>query len=187
MLALGREYTFPTWIDFALVLIHARSGTRPDRQVLADLHHQLVTTWSGAAVWRQVFCLCAFAELSGEVGQVEDALGALASIPGDARDAFYAPEIYRIEGEMLLRRSEGAMEDAERCFRTAYELARERAERSLELRAATSLARLWQRQGKRDEARRLVTDVYGWFTEGFETADLRRAKALLDALSITPP
>jgi predicted ATPase len=75
-----------------------------------------------------------------------------------------------------------ATEDAERSFRTAIDLARRRGEKSLELRAATSLARLWQQQGKRDVARRLLADIYGWFTKGFETADLKEAKALLGEL-----
>jgi len=75
------------------------------------------------------------------------------------------------------------MDEAERCFRAAIDLARARTEKSLELRAATSLARLWQRQGKRDDARRLLGNVYGWFTEGFDTADLRAARGLLEDVS----
>jgi predicted ATPase len=72
---------------------------------------------------------------------------------------------------------------AEACFQQALDVACRQQAKSLELRAAMSLARLWQRQGKRDEARVLLAPVYGWFTEGFDTADLQEAKALLDALA----
>ena len=72
--------------------------------------------------------------------------------------------------------------EAEACFQRALDIARHQQAKSLELRAATSLARLWQQQGKRDDARQLLAEVYGWFTEGFDTADLQEAKALLDAL-----
>jgi predicted ATPase len=74
-------------------------------------------------------------------------------------------------------------EEAEACFQQALAVARRQQAKSLELRAAMSLARLWQQQGKRDEARELLTPIYGWFTEGFDTADLREAKALLEALA----
>lgn len=73
-------------------------------------------------------------------------------------------------------------EGAERCFERAIEQSRENSARSLELRAATSLARLWQKQGKREEARTLLADIYGWFTEGFDTEDLKEAKAVLETV-----
>jgi predicted ATPase len=76
--------------------------------------------------------------------------------------------------------------DAERSFHRAIEIARRQEAKSLELRAAMGLARLWDQQGKRAEARELLAGVYGWFTEGFETADLREARALLEALSSPP-
>lgn len=135
------------------------------------------------APWRQVFCLCVLAELYGEADRPEEALRALALIPQSYRGASYAPEIQRIEGELLLRRSTPDADAAARCFRTAIDLARQRSEKSLELRAATSLARLWQRQGRHDEARRLLGEIYGWFTEGFDTTDLRTARRLLEEMA----
>jgi len=75
------------------------------------------------------------------------------------------------------------MAEAEACFQRALDVARRQQAKSLELRAALSLSRLWQRQGKRDEARELLAPIYGWFTEGFETADLQEAKALLTEVS----
>ena len=95
---------------------------------------------------------------------------------------FVAPEFRRIEGELLLKQDNPARSDAERCFNDAIELARSRSEKSLELRAATSLARLLAAQGRRGEARGALEPVYGWFTEGFGTADLKSARALLDEL-----
>ncbi len=76
-----------------------------------------------------------------------------------------------------------AGEHPETCFQQAMEVARRQSENSLELRAVMSLSRLWQNQGKKEEARRLLADIYDWFTEGFDTADLKQAKALLEELS----
>ena len=92
-------------------------------------------------------------------------------------------EVHRLEGELLLARSPSDETQAEASFREALEVARRQSAKSPELRAATSLARLWQRQGKRDEARDLLAPVYAWFTEGFDTKDLREAKALLEELA----
>jgi predicted ATPase len=109
-------------------------------------------------------------------------------------ERFWEAEIYRLKGELLLE-VEGAglsrgltdgMPDAESpegCFLTAIEIARRQEGKSLELRATVSLARLWQQQGKTDEARRMLADIYGWFTEGFDTIDLEQAQALLQELS----
>ncbi len=73
--------------------------------------------------------------------------------------------------------------EAEACFRQAIDVAQRQSAKSLELRAVVSLSRLWQSQGKKDEARQLLAEIYGWFTEGFDTADLKEAKALLDTLN----
>jgi predicted ATPase len=95
-----------------------------------------------------------------------------------------AAELYKIKGELLLMRVNPPDEaEAERCFRTAIDIARRQKARWCELRATTSLARLLKRQGKRDEARAMLAQIYGWFTEGFDTADLKDAKALLDELN----
>lgn len=90
-------------------------------------------------------------------------------------------ELYRVRGELLLQGGASAAE-AEACFRRAIEIAKRQEAKSWELRAAMRLARLWQRQGKIAEARRALAEIYGWFTEGFDTADLKEAKALLNEL-----
>ncbi len=97
-------------------------------------------------------------------------------------ERFCEAELYRHKGELTLQQSQDA-EEAERCFRKAIEFAHHQQAKSRELRAATSLARLWQGQGKTKEARELLAPVYEWFTEGFDTADLKDAKALLKQLS----
>ncbi len=92
-------------------------------------------------------------------------------------------DYHRLKGELLLARDPAAGQDAEIAFRQAIEIARGQSARSLELRAAVSLGRLWERQGKRQEAARVLAEIHGWFTEGFDTVDLMEAKSLLDRLS----
>jgi predicted ATPase len=162
------------------VLLPAAGREPLDRAGLAEVHRQLLAT--RGAVWRHLLCLCVLAELYTAAGFAEDGLLVLASIPARHRDTMFAPELHRLEGELLLRRFPPDEEAAHRCFRRALDLARERGERSLELRAATSLARLLQRKGLRQEGRHILADIYGWFTEGFGTADLESATALLAEL-----
>ena len=121
-------------------------------------------------------------------GQADAALAALdeaLAIVERTEGRLWEAEIYRLRGELLLSRDGSAGEaeaEAEACYLKGLAIARLRQARSLELRAAMSLCRLWQRQGKIADARQLLADIYGWFTEGFETADLREARALLEAL-----
>ena len=98
-------------------------------------------------------------------------------------ERWYEPELYRLKGELLLQQNSDNHTEAASCFQQALAIARRQQARSWELRAATSLTRLWQRQGKHVEAHALLAPIYGWFTEGFDTADLQEAKALLDELA----
>jgi predicted ATPase len=98
-------------------------------------------------------------------------------------DRHHEAELYRLKGELLLTQDVPDTHEAENSLLQAVDIARSQQAKSLELRAATSLARLWQSQGKRDEAHELLEPVYSWFTEGFDTADLIDAKMLLDELS----
>jgi predicted ATPase len=95
---------------------------------------------------------------------------------------YYEAELHRVKGELLLAQTAADEQQAENCFQQAIEVARGQSAKSLQLRAAMSLSRLWQSQGKRIEARQLLGGIYGWFTEGFDTADLKAAKALLEDL-----
>jgi predicted ATPase len=97
-------------------------------------------------------------------------------------ERFYEAELHRFKGELLLRQDDTNTAEAQSCFERAIEVARKQSAKSWELRATTSLARLLRDTGRRDEARAMLADIYGWFTEGFDTADLIDAKALLDEL-----
>jgi predicted ATPase len=107
----------------------------------------------------------------------------LASLPETPERVQHEAELHRLKGEVLLRQPVSDKPQAVACFQRALDLARQERAKSLELHAALSLSRLWQQQGKRGEASELLAPVYGWFTEGFDTADLQEAKALLDELA----
>jgi predicted ATPase len=119
------------------------------------------------------------------VGQIDEGLTALTEALATAHktgECWWEAELYRLKGELLLRRA-SPTEEVEACFRQALTGAQHQQAKSLELRAALSLARLWQRQGKRATAHALLAPIYGWFIEGFDTADLQEAKALLEELA----
>jgi hypothetical protein len=130
--------------------------------------------------WRWVMGGCTIASLYCDAGAPERGLHVLAELGDADRAGLYGSEVYRVEGELRRRIASETPDAAASCFHHAIELARRRELKSLELRAATSLARLWRDYGRREDARRALADVYGWFTEGFATHDLRLAKALLD-------
>jgi predicted ATPase len=165
----------------------------------------------GMAAWRatgaEVGCthfLALLAEAHGKGGQVKDGITALSeafALVKETGECFYQAELYRLYGELSLRAGETANErtgkksevapspdlpvtlsSPETCFLKAIDIAHRQQAKSWELRASTSLARLWQSQGKRAEAHKLLSDVYNWFTEGFDTKDLQEAKALLEEL-----
>jgi predicted ATPase len=120
------------------------------------------------------------------VGQREAGLTLLTealAVTNDKGERRWEAELYRLKGELLLARATGQETEAETCFRQALDIACHQQAKSLELRAAMSLSRLWQRQGKRAAAHQVLAEVYGWFTEGFDTADLQEARALLDSLA----
>jgi class 3 adenylate cyclase/tetratricopeptide (TPR) repeat protein len=120
------------------------------------------------------------------VGRAEDALGIISKeLAGIERSGAYqeAAELHRLKGEAILMRDAAAAAEAEACFRKAIEVASDQSAKWWELRATTSLARLLRDTKRRDEARAMLADVYNWFTEGFDTVDLKDAKALLDELA----
>lgn len=132
------------------------------------------------------YWLALLAETCGMEEQVEERLHALAEALGATLKngwRLWEAELSRIKGELLLKKAAPSEHEAETWFRQALDVARRQQAKSLELRAAMSLSRLWQGQGKRDEARKVLAEICGWFTEGFDTVDLREAKVLLDELS----
>jgi predicted ATPase len=161
----------------------------------------------GLAAWRvagseagRTYYLSLLAEAYGNVGQAAEGLPVLAEALACAHtmgERCWEAELYRLKGELLLQSGVQALAsealppdaglqtrdaEAEACFRQALDIARRQQAKALELRAATSLSRLWQQHGKHDAARELLAPIYGWFTEGFDTADLQEAQALLAAL-----
>ena len=139
---------------------------------------------TGAELMRPYF-LCLLAEACMETGRLDDGLSALTEALAAAdehENRTYEAEIHRLKGELLLKQNDSNTAEAQSCFERAIEIARKQSAKSLELRATMSLARLLAKQGRRDEARTMLADIYNWFTEGFDTADLKDAKALLDEL-----
>ena len=134
----------------------------------------------------QPFNLCLLAEAWSKAGDRQKGLAVLAEAQAmieESEERYWEAELHRLRGELLLM--EGApLSEVESCFDRAIEIARRQQAKSLELRAAVSLSRLWRQQGKRAEARDMLAGIYDWFTEGFDTADLKAAKAFLDELSI---
>jgi predicted ATPase len=123
------------------------------------------------------------AEAMGHIGRISEGLGilaeALAAFEVSGRGDLLT-EAHRLQGELLLRQTVPELVQAEACFHRALSLARRQQARSWELRAAMSLSRLWHRQARHADAHALLAEVYNWFTEGFETADLREAMLLLE-------
>jgi predicted ATPase len=125
------------------------------------------------------------AEALSRCGRDKEALEALEEgieVANQTNEPFYGAELYRLRGETLARTGAGSSSEIESCLHRALEIARQQQAKSFELRAAMSLARVWLDQGKREDGRTLLEEIYGWFTEGFDTADLKDARALLDVL-----
>jgi predicted ATPase len=132
------------------------------------------------------FLCTLLADVADHLGRMADGLQALAEahiLVEQHEERFWEAEVWRLRGVLLLRQPGTPPAEAEACFQRALDIARRQEAKSLELRAAMSLARLWQQQGKDAEARELLGSIYGWFTEGFDTADLQDAKTLLEELA----
>jgi predicted ATPase/class 3 adenylate cyclase len=139
----------------------------------------------GTELWRPYF-LTLLAEACIQTGRLDDGLSALTEALAFADEheiRFYEAETHRLKGELQLRRDDSNAAEAQSCFARAIEIARSQSAKSWELRATTSLASLLAKQNKRHEARTMLAEIYGWFTEGFDTADLKEAKSLLDELA----
>jgi predicted ATPase len=148
--------------------------------------HQGIAAWraTGAALFVPYFCTL-LADVADHLGHTEDGLQALAeahTLMEQHEERWWEAEVSRLRGVLLLRQPGTSQAEAETWLQRALDVARRQEAKSLELRAATSLARLRQQQGKQAEAHALLAPVYGWFTEGFDTADLQEAKALLEEL-----
>jgi len=152
---------------------------------IKQLQEGLAMSRATGAELRRPYFLTLLAEAYRETGSLDHGLSALTEALAAADEhetRHYEAETHRLKGELLLRQNNSNVAEAQRCFERAIAIARKQSAKSLELRATTSLARLLAIQGRREEARMMLAEIYSWFTEGFDTADLKDAKALLAKL-----
>ena len=199
LITLSTERGFPHWVALGTLLRGWAVTGQGQREAEIEPMRQSLATWRamGAELNRPHF-LALLAEACGRVGRVEEGLTvldeALAAVQRTG-EHYCEAHVYQLKGALSLQSStlQSAVSDprplapnphaeAEACFLKAIAIAQRQQAKSLELRAVLSLAQLWQQQGKQAEARALLAPIYGWFTEGFDTADLQEAKALLDEL-----
>jgi predicted ATPase len=183
--SLATAQGFPFWSAYSSILRGWALGHQGQVQEgIEHIRQGLVAFRATGAELLPPYFMALLVEAYGTIGQPEAGLAVLAearALVERTGERWYEPEFHRLEGMLLLQSADNHAE-AQACFHHALDIARRQQAKSWELRAATSLARLWQRQGKRAEAHQLLADVYGWFTEGFGTADLRDARALLEEL-----
>ena len=185
-LHLATDQGFPHWRAYGSILHGWALAYQGEAKAGIEQLHQgmMARRATGAALARPYF-LSLLVEAHGATGQLEAGLTALTealTLVETSGECWYVPELYRLKGTLLLHQSPDHHVEAEVCSHQAINIAQSQQAKSFELRATTSLARLWQQQGKRTEARELLAPIYGWFTEGFDTADLQDAKTLLEEL-----
>jgi len=205
-ITLSTEQGFQLWATTATML---RGWTLAEQgqgeEGIAQIRQGLAIWQAMGAEMARPHWLALLAEGCGRMGQPEQGLPLLEealTVANNTGEREYEAEVYRLKGELTLQQlqvsgSKVLVEEglesslqrlesaAEEYFLKAIEIARQQQAKSWELRAATSLSRLWRQQGKKAEAHRLLSEIYGWFTEGFDTKDLQEAKALLEGVSRT--
>jgi len=190
-IAVCSEHGFPNFVPIPMVVRGWALAQRgQEEEGLAQIREGLAlwgATGSGIN-WPHFFVV--FAEALGRMRQAEDGLKALCealAMVDRNGERWWEAEVYRVKGELTLIQDQGPRskveEEAKACFLKAIEIARQQRAKSWQLRATTNLARLLVQQGRRDESRSMLAETYGWFTEGFDTPDLKEAKALLDKLA----
>lgn len=186
-IALATAHGFSSFVVGGMLL---RGGALADggqiEAGITELRGALDVMRAAGTEWLRPYWTGILAEAYGKAGQPAQGLALLeeaVECMNRTGQRLFEAELQRIKGDLLLAVSQDTHAEAEDCLRHAMECARRQSAKSWELRAALSLSRLWRGQGKHDDARILLTEIYGWFTEGFETRDLRAAKALLDELS----
>jgi predicted ATPase len=187
-ISVATDQGFPYWrARGSLLRGRALASQGQAQEGIEQIHQGVIALRATGAEAGRPYWLALLAEAHGMMGQPEAGLAALAEAlthVDTTGERLNESELYRLQGELiLLQQSPDNHTEAETCFHHALEIARAQEAKSLELRAATSLARLWQQQSKRQEAYDLLAPVYEWFTEGFDTLDLKDAKALLDELA----
>jgi predicted ATPase len=185
VIALSNDQGFPYWLTQGTILrgwALAQQGRGEEGIVQMRQSLEAFQAIGTKSLW--LYHLALTAEAYGMVGRAEEGLmmvGEALAVVHTTGARYYEAELYRLKGELSL--ADGDQATAEACFLSAIAFAREQSARLWDLRATTSLARLWADRGKRAEACDLLRPVYGWFTEGFDSPDLRDAKTLLDELA----
>ena len=207
VIGIATEHEFPHWVQYGqMVRGYALAYQGRAEEGIAEIYRGLAgQRAAGTEAGRSVFPYL-LAAAYGQAERFEEGLNILTealAFVDRTEERFYEAELYRLRGELTLKKSSvrrpvsevpntqhptpsihaEVEREAEECFLKAIEVARRQRAKSWELRAATSLARLWQQQGKKQEAHQMLADIYNWFTEGFDTKDLQEAKALLEELS----
>jgi predicted ATPase len=185
MMRLCEEQGFPVFSETSRAYWHCASFRQPTRSRLAEVAEtarrlRVFESNLNVPIW-----LVALAEGYSAIGDTEAGLATIAdalTLIQVTSEREREAELYRLKGELLQKREKADAAEAEACIRQAIEIARSQQAKMFELRATTSLARLLLTQNRREEVRMLLAEVYNWFTEGFDTADLTNAKALLDEL-----
>jgi predicted ATPase len=186
LLAIGSQQELPRWQAIAAVFdgwVRAQRGE--GAKAVAQICDGLRIHGSHGTRGFMYYLPSLLARAYGKAGRADEGLGIIQEALAGARTTglvVWEPELLRLEGELRLATSPADVAGALECFRQALAIARRQEARSWELRAASSLARLLIAEGRRDEARRSLAEIYGWFTDGFDTADLREAKGLLEEL-----
>jgi DNA-binding winged helix-turn-helix (wHTH) protein/predicted ATPase len=181
------ERGFSQWVAMGTILRGWGLAAQGQDEVgIALMREGLLSSQNAGTKLGQAPVLAQLAEVYWRTEQTAAGLQALTealAVMDTTSERWWAAETYRLKGDLLLQQDVLDVSGAETCFQHALDIARQQHAKSWELRAATSLARLWQGQDKRAEAHALLAPIYGWFTEGFDTADLQEANALLDALA----
>ena len=194
LIALATDQGFAVLLASGITLRGWALATQTDgEEGLRQIEEGMAAYQATGMLIYQPYFLGLLAETYGKTGQTEAGLAVLA----EAFDTLHKTgerwceaEIYRLKGELLWQQVQGKRPqtkialEAEACVQPALGIARQQHTKSLELRAALSLSRLWQHQGKCEEARQLLAEIAGWFTEGFDAADVAEARALLQELGV---
>jgi len=204
LLAFSSEHGFPYFVEFGTFWRGARLVAQGQvAEGLTQMRQSMNTSLAGGAEQLRSILLSGLVAVHGTVGQIDEGVALLTEelvILDKTGQRMNEVGLYLLKGKLVLQsgvrgpESENpntqhptpntqAEADAEACFLKAIEIAHRQQAKSLELQTVMSLCRLWQQQGKKEEARQLLAEIYGWFTEGFDTGDLRAAKALLAELT----